>query len=62
MQTQRYMPPAMQGQRHIPPAVRLPQLKRLKDTARNAADVHRKLDELGRPTTSAEFQLARRMG
>ena len=57
MQAQRYMPPATQGQRHIPPAVRLPQLKRLKDTARNAADVHRKLDELGRPTTSAEFQL-----
>ena len=45
------------AQRHVPTAVRLPQLKRLKDTARCAADVHRKLDELGRPSTSIEFQL-----
>ena len=46
-----------QQQRHIPTAQKMPQLKRLKDTARSADDVRRKLSELGACTTGPEFAL-----
>ena len=41
----------------VPPAVKLPQLKRLKETARNANEVRQKLGEIGGPTTTQEYAL-----
>ena len=43
--------------RRITAAEKLPQLKRLKDVARSSQEVKQRLNELGGPTSTVEFQL-----